>query len=151
LQSKPKYLTPGERNLWRQIGIQIFDQITVDEYLQLPSENDTEVDPLKTANLKKIAIVSMREPQAANAAKMIEQRTGANVHLITSKSAGAQTENALNAEVVLFVWRATSHAIFRAFDKIEKEKIAYVQGTGAGSILLTLERWVAERITEQQI
>jgi hypothetical protein len=145
LQSNPKYLTAGERSLWRQIGLQIFDQSTVDEYLSLPSGSDSEVDPLEAANLKKVAIVSMREPQAKNAAEMIEQRTGANVYLVSSKSAGAQTDNALTAEVILFVWRATSHAIFRAFDKIEKDRVAYVQGTGAGSILLALERWIAER------
>jgi len=145
LQSNPKYLTVGERSLWRQIGLQIFDQATIDEYLPLPSDSEGQEDPLKSANLKKVAIVSMREPQAKNAAEMIEQRTGANVHLVTGKSAGSQTDNAVTAEVILFVWRATSHAIFRAFDKIEKERVAYVQGTGAGSIMLALERWIAER------
>jgi hypothetical protein len=146
LQSNPKYLTAGERSLWRQIGLQIFDQSTIDEYLPLPSDSDGQEDPLTSANLKKVAIVSMREPQAKNAAELIEQRTGASVHLVTGKSAGAQTDNAVTAEVILFVWRATSHAIFRAFDKIEKERVAYVQGTGAGSILLALERWIAERL-----
>lgn len=137
--------TKCDRSLWRQIGLRIFDQSTIDEYLPLPSDSDGQEDPLKSANLKKVAIVSMREPQAKNAAELIEQRTGASVHLVTDKIAGAQTDNAVTAEVILFVWKATSHAIFRAFDKIEKERVAYVQGTGAGSILLALERWVAER------
>jgi hypothetical protein len=151
LQSNPKYLTAGERSLWRQIGLQIFDQSTIDEYLPLPNASDGQEDPLKTANLKKVAIVSMREPQAKNAAEMIEQRTGASVHLVTGKSAGAQTDNAVTAEVILFVWRSTSHAIFRAFDKIEKERVAFVQGTGAGSILLALERWIAEKHSDNAI
>ena len=145
LQNNPKYLTSGERSLWRQIGFKIFDQSTVDEYLPVPSVEDCGLDPLKAANLKKVAIVSMREQQAKNAAEMIEQRSGASVHVVTTKSAGSQTDNAATAEVILFVWRATSHAIFRAFDKIEKEKVAYVQGTGASSILLALERWIVQK------
>ncbi len=47
LQNNPKYLTVGERTLWRQIGLQIFDQSTIDEYLPLPESSSDEVDPLK--------------------------------------------------------------------------------------------------------
>lgn len=145
LRGNLRSLTLGERLLWRQIGLQIFDQSTIDEYLPLPGEADVQEDPLKSGKLKKVAIVSMREPQATSAAEMIKQRTGASVQLVTGKSGGFSTDNAATADVILFVWRATSHAIFRAFDRIEKEKIAYVQGTGAGSIVLALERWVVER------
>ena len=143
LQNNPKYLTVGERSLWRQIGLKIFDRATVDEYLPLPAKVD-EVDPLQATELSKVAIVSMREAQAKAAAEMIEQRSGANVVLVTKKSAGSQTDSALTADVILFVWRATSHAVFRAFDGIDKEKLSYVQGTGAGSIVLALERWLTK-------
>jgi len=146
LQNNPKYLTVGERNLWRQIGIQFFDKPTIDEYLPVPEEAD-EVDPLQAADLKKVAIVSMREPQAKAAAEMIRERSGADVVLVTKKAAGAQTASAITADVVLFVWRATSHAVFRAFDNMEKEKLSYVQGTGVGSIVLALERWIANNTT----
>jgi hypothetical protein len=144
LQNNPKYLTVGERKLWRQIGIKFFDKGTIDEYLPVPEEAE-EVDPLQVAGLKKVAIVSMRDPQAKAAAEMIRERSGADVVLVTKKTAGSQTASAITADVVLFVWRATSHAVFRAFDNMEKEKLSYVQGTGVGSIVLALERWVANR------
>lgn len=146
LQNNPKYLTVGERSLWRKIGIQFFDEATIDEYLPIPEEAD-EVDPLAAAELKKVAIISMREPQAKAAAEMIRERSGADVVLVTKKAAGAQTASAITADVVLFVWRATSHAVFRAFDSMDKEKLSYVQGTGVGSIVLALERWVANNNT----
>jgi len=49
------------------------------------------------------------------------------------------------ADVVLFVWSATTHAVFRAFDAVDKKRFAYVQGTGAASIVLALERWIARQ------
>ena len=146
LKNNPQYLTVGERTLWRQIGSQIFNAETVDEYLPVPLEEVSE-DPLQTAQLRKVAIVSMREEQAKQAADMIRERSDAEVVIVSKKSAGAQTDNASTADVVLFVWKATSHAVFRAFDKMEKEKLSYVQGTGAGSIVLALERWIASNST----
>lgn len=141
IQSSPNNLTLGERKLWRQIGSQFFDSLTIDEYLPLPA-SDVGVDPLRQANLQKVAIVSMRERQASEAAAMISERSGAETVIVADKVAGAATNNAITADVVLFVWSATSHAVFRAFDGLERQKLAYVQGTGAGSILLALERWV---------
>lgn len=142
LRSNPKYLTHGERSLWRGIGGNHFDQITVDEYLPVPTEVE-EVDSIREADLKKIAIVSMREPQAKAAAELIRERSDAEVVLVTKKAAGGQTDSAITADVVLFVWKATSHAVFRAFDNMERNRLSYVQGSGAGSIVLALERWVA--------
>lgn len=37
---------------------------------------------------------------------------------------------------------ASTHALFRAFDGYDRQKFCYVQGTGASSIVRTLERWV---------
>jgi hypothetical protein len=39
------------------------------------------------------------------------------------------------------VWAATKHAVYRAFDDV-RDRIEYVQGTGASSIVLALERWI---------
>jgi hypothetical protein len=141
-------LTPGERALWRQIGSRIgYDAQILDEYLPIP-ETETDVDPLQEANLRKVAIVSMRERQAREAAAMISERSGAEILIVSDKVAGAATDNAVTADVVLFVWAATSHAVFRAFDGLDRERLAYVQGTGAGSILLALERWTVARALE---
>lgn len=148
LQNNPRYLTAGERKRWRQIGLQIFDSDTIEEYLPIPPEV-TEEDPVQTAQLNKVAIVSMRETQAKIAADMIRERSNAEVVVVTKKAAGAQTDSAVTADVVLFVWKETSHAVFRAFDNMNKNKLSYVQGTGANSILLALERWIADNHTTQ--
>lgn len=139
-------LTPGERALWRQIGSRIgYDEGILDEYLPIPAI-EAEVDPLQTANLRKVAIVSMRERQAREAAAMISERCGAEAVIVSDKVAGAATDKAVTADVVLFVWAATSHAVFRAFDGMDRQRLAYVQGTGAGSIVLALERWCAAQL-----
>ena len=80
LKNNPKYLTVGERSLWRQIGCQFFGIDIIDEYLPIPEEG-TEVDPLQSAGLKKVAIVSMREPQARSAAQMIAERSLSLIHI----------------------------------------------------------------------
>ena len=76
---------------------------------------------------------------------MISDRCGAEVVVVTDKVAGAATNNAASADVVLFVWSATSHAVFRAFDGMDRGRIAYVQGTGSSSIVLALERWCSSQ------
>ncbi len=142
LRHNQQTLTPGDRELWRQIGSRIgYDASIIDEYLPIPATG-ANVDPLQQANLRKVAIVSMRERQSREAAAMISERSGAETVVISDKVAGASTVNALTADVVLFVWAATSHAVFRSFDGMAREKFVYVQGTGAGSILLALERWI---------
>lgn len=148
LRHNQQTLTPGERALWRQIGSRIgYDESILDEYLPIPA-TEADVDPLQQANLRKVAIVSMRERQAREAAAMISERTGAETVIVSDKVAGAATDNAVTADVVLFVWSATSHAVFRAFDGMDRERLAYVQGTGAGSILLALERWAVAQAPE---
>lgn len=148
LRHNQQYPTPGERALWRQIGSRIgYDESILDEYVPIPA-TEADVDPLQQANLRKVAIVSMRERQAREAAAMISERSGAEAVIVSDKVAGAATDNAVTADVVLFVWSATSHAVFRAFDGVDRERLAYVQGTGAGSILLALERWVVARAIE---
>ena len=138
----PQALTPGERILWRNVGIRIgLDKATIEEFLGLQVEADVNVvDLLAEANLKKVAIVSLREEPARIAAEIIRQRTGAQVLVVTETHAGSGTDNAKTADVILFVWASVTHAVYRAFDNV-REKLAYVEGKGAVSIVLTLERW----------
>jgi hypothetical protein len=141
LRHNQQTLTPGERTLWRQIGSRIgYDASILDDYLPVP-ETQVDADPLQRANLRKVAIVSMRDRQAREAAAMISDRCGTEIVLVADKVAGAATNNAASADVILFVWSATSHAVFRAFDGIDRNRIAYVQGTGSSSIVISLERW----------
>ena len=97
---------------------------------------------LSVAGLHKIAIISLHEKAAQAAAILLRERTQADVFVVAELAAGPGTKNARTADVVLLVWAATKHAVYRAFDDM-RDKIAYVQGTGAGSIVLALERWVA--------
>jgi hypothetical protein len=103
------------------------------------------VDPLTDVDLKKVAIVSLREEAARGAAEIIRQRTGAQVLVVTETHAGTDTNSAKNADVVLFVWASTTHAVYRAFDGV-REKLVYVPGKGAASIVLTLERWAVKQL-----
>jgi hypothetical protein len=73
------------------------------------------------------------------AAEQIEARSGAKVFVVGSSVADEATDRARNADCVLLVWSAISHATFRAFDGA-REKLVYVQGTGASSIIMALER-----------
>ena len=112
----------------------------------LPEEQDVvHEDLLVNANLKKIAIVCMREKQASEAAKMIQARTEVKVSIVSTKVAGTETDHACSCDVVLFVWLATTHAVFRGFDDFDRSKLCYVQGTGTASIVRALERWCKER------
>ena len=86
----------------------------------------------------------MRETQAKEAKKIIEERSDIQVSIISSKVAGENTTQARSCDVVLFVWLATSHAVFRAFDGFDRNKLCYVQGTGISSIVRSLERWITE-------
>jgi hypothetical protein len=140
----PDALAPSEKALWRRVGKQLaFDDITISRYVPPDAELD-QIDPLAEANLRHIAIVCMREAQARDAAAQIQERTGAEVSVVIGKAAGSETDHAKNADVVLFVWMATSHAVFRAFDGFDRRRFCYVQGTGASSIVRALERWTLD-------
>lgn len=137
----PDTLTPSEKSLWRRVGKRLaFDDATIDRYVPPDTELD-QIDPLAEAKLRHIAIVCMREAQARDAAAQIQERTGAEISVVIGKTAGSETDHARSADVVLFVWMATSHAVFRAFDRFDRRRFCYVQGTGASSIVRALERW----------
>jgi hypothetical protein len=142
----PQALSPGERMLWRVVGGRIgLDEETIDDFLGLQELETDTVDPLTDVDLKKVAIVSLREEAARGAAEIIRQRTGAQVLVVTETHAGTDTNSAKNADVVLFVWASTTHAVYRAFDGV-REKLVYVPGKGAASIVLTLERWAVKQL-----
>jgi hypothetical protein len=143
---RPQFLTPGERLLWRSIGRDIgYDDATLSEYMPLQvSAQGPEDDPIRLARFNKIAIVSLREAQAEKAAELIRERTDGQVIVVTATEAGSETRSAATADVIAYVWAATTHAVFRAFDKADRRKIAYVRGTGAASIVLAVERWAHE-------
>lgn len=145
IRGDPDVLSPGERLLWRQVGARIgYDAATLDEYVPLP-EAAVAADPVRQAALGKVAIVSLREKQAQEAAGLLRERSDAQIVVVTETHPGADTRSALAADIVLFVWSATTHAVFRAFDAIDKKRFAYVQGTGATSIVLALERWISKQ------
>jgi hypothetical protein len=138
-------LLSSEKILWREVGLRIgMGEEIVDEYFP-PELEVEEKDILESSQLKKIAVVCMWEKQAKEAAKIIEKRSGAKVSIVTSKAADATTKQAQTCDVVLFVWMATTHAVFREFDEYNRERFCYVQGTGAGSIVRTLEHWVSDQ------
>jgi hypothetical protein len=142
----PLAFSIGERQLWRVIGNRIgLDKNTIDDFLGIESavENE-ELDPLAEAELKKVAIVSLREETAVAAAALIRQRSNAQVLVVSETHAGAQTASAKTADVILFVWASSTHTVYRAFDGV-REKLSYVQGKGAASIVLALERWVIKQ------
>jgi hypothetical protein len=138
-------LTSTERALWKSIGLNLgFDQGTVAEYLTVHDTASQSQDPsdiFATSDLKKVAIISLHEKSAKAAAELIRERFGAEVIIVSDHVAGAATQSAQSADVVLVVWAATKHSVYRAFDKV-RDKLAYVQGTGPSSILLALERWL---------
>ncbi|MBZ0266041.1 hypothetical protein K8I28_15395, partial [bacterium] len=131
----------SEKKLWCEVGRKIgFDNDTINEFFPEEIAFEPE-DILCNANLNKISIICMRKEQAQSAAKQIEKRTSTDVSIITSKVAGTETDNAKTADVIILVWMATTHAVFRALDGVDRKRIAYVQGTGESSIVRALERW----------
>lgn len=139
-------LTNSEKTLWRAIGTRLgIDRASIADYLPEDAEVTAARDTLEAAGLRKIAIVCMRERQASDASAAIKARTGAEVVLVSGKTPGEAVTNATSADVVLFVWMATSHSVFRAFDGFDRKRFCYVQGTGSASIVRALERWVHER------
>jgi hypothetical protein len=141
-------MSHAERRLWRLLGLRIgFDEATIGEALGPVLPNDTTPDPLTRLPIKKVAIVSLHARSAEVAGTEIHERTGAEVIVVTDKVAGSATSSALKADVVLLVWSAVKHAVYRAFDTA-RERMVYVQGTGAASILLALDRWAAKQVAE---
>ena len=136
-------LPVSDRDLWRRVGARLgFDGPTISQYLPPEPPEEQGEDPLVAASFEHVAIVCLREQQAKQAAEEIRVRSSAKVTVVTDTSAGAQTAQACTADVVLFVWLASTHAVFRAFDGFDRQRFCYVQGTGSSSIIRALERWI---------
>lgn len=130
--------------MWRRIGAALeLDDNSIDglvKPLERPSTEEA-VDPLATAALNQIAIVSLQESSACEAAKELAERTNARVTVVTSLVSDGNTRQASGSDLILYVWAASTHATYRAFD-FDRERLEYVQGTGTSSIIAAAERWV---------
>jgi hypothetical protein len=135
--------TEGKR--WLAIGQAVelpaahIEELLAPLILKAPADQS---DLLAGAGLRHVAIVSLREASAHEAAVQLQARTGAKVSIVTSLVSGQETRQAMAADLILYVWAATSHATYRAFDGC-RDRLEYVQGTGATSIVMAAERWVA--------
>ena len=139
----PESLSLTERELWRIIGSRIgLDSETIDEFLgtEIVSES---VDVLSELQNNRIAIVSLQIEAAQTAAEIIRQRSPAKVIVVSETHNNSAVENAKNSDAILFVWASNTHAVYRAFDN-SREKLVYVQGKGATSIVISLERWAMQ-------
>lgn len=130
-----------DRHLWHRLGRRLgLDRLPTDEALGFVEPTlEASLDALQGCGFKKIAIVTLHERAAREAARQIEQRTQADIILVTGQAAGEATASAASADVILFVWSAAKHAVYRAFDKV-RDRLEYVQGTGSASIVRALER-----------
>jgi len=129
-------LSFADRKLWHRLGRRLgLEAASTDDALGGVSKAlEAAGDPLLDCGFKKIAIVSLHERAAREAATQIEQRTKATVIVVNDQAAGEGTASAATADVILFVWGATKHAVYRAFDKV-RDRLEYVQGTGSVSII----------------
>ena len=147
MKRSPDVLPLADRQLYRDAGERLgIDSDTITEYLPpevAPHEGE---DPLSAARLGHIAIVCLREKQASQAAEAIRERSNfkSKVTVVTATTACAETTLACQADVVLYVWSASTHAVFRAFDAYDRKRFCYVQGTGSSSIVKALERWLVD-------
>ncbi|MDH4459454.1 MAG: hypothetical protein QE272_12205 [Nevskia sp.] len=140
-------LTPSEMKTWRRVGAAIeYSATDVATLLDRVAavESDETIDPLAQAGLERIAIVSLQETGAREAAAELMTRTGAEVVLVNGMVQGGQTRRAAEADLILFVWAASSHAVYRAFDDC-RDRLVYVQGTGVVSIISAAEKWASLR------
>ena len=137
---------------WKRVGGLIeLSKTDISNYLEpcIALNDESAVDPLHKVKVEQIAIISLQESSARQASEELRRRTGAEVRIITSLVSDAQAKHAKNADLILYVWASSSHATFRTFDTV-RDRIEYVQGTGASSILLAAERW-AERMVKNEL
>lgn len=141
VRTHPESLSQTELKLWRFIGAKIgLDDETVNEFLGAGVTTTDSVDLLSALQVARIAIVSLQAEAGRNAAELIRQRTASEVIVVSETHNNSAVENAKNSDVILFVWASNTHAVYRAFDN-SREKLVYVQGKGASSIVISLEKW----------
>ena len=143
-------LSPSQFRTWQRVAelLEMDSNSIGNDLADLrPRAENIEADALRVANWHKIAIVSLQEGPAREAARELQARTGAEVILVTSLVQDGLTKAAKTADVILLVWAACSHAVYAAFDE-HRERLVYVQGTGTSSIVTAAERW-AEKLAGQ--
>jgi hypothetical protein len=133
-------LTEGERSLLRYLGRRLqIDAGVIEGYVPIEMTK-AEADPIRAAGWRRVAIIHSWVPDAAQrAAELLQTRTDAEVTVIGAEDAAGLTRRASNADVILYVWRRSSHAVFYGFDAAMRKKLAYVAGTTATSILMAAE------------
>lgn len=146
-------LSPSQFRLWQRVAgmLELDAQAVGQDLAKLcpppqTAPRETPGDILSTVPWKKIAIISLQENAAREAARELESRTHAEVTVVTSKVQDGIAKAAKTADVILMVWAASSHAVYRAFDEC-RSRVAYVQGTGSSSIVATAERWAEKHRT----
>lgn len=152
-----RFVAPTAVRFWQELPISDRNSwLTLGRRLHVPAGEMAEfdlgapvgsLDPLSKIRIKKVAIVSLNENAAIQAAAIIRERCTCEVVLVTDKSAGTGTASAQTADVILFVWRATKHAVYRAFDNV-RDRLQYVTGSGTSSIVSSLEQWATQRLAE---
>jgi hypothetical protein len=143
-------LTPTQFRTWQRVArlLEIpADSVSSDLAVLRPSADEAPADPLNAIGWRKIAVVSLQEGAAREAARELEARTGAQVVLVTGLVQDGLTRAAQQTDAILLVWAACSHAVYRAFDDC-RERLVYVQGTGTSSIVAAAERWAEQRLAE---
>ena len=151
-QRKQMVLSPSQLRLWRRVSSLLeLDATAVAQDLASlrPMVEEEQTDSLANTPWQKIAIVSLQETAAREAARELQLRTKAEVIVVTSLVQDGLTKTAKTADVILLVWAACSHAVYRAFDDC-RSRVAYVQGTGTSSIVAAAER-CAEKISAEKL
>ena len=148
---KQMVLSPSQLRVWQRVsGLLELDADTVaQDFAGLrPIVQEHQTDALANTQWQKIAIVSLQEGAAREAARELQLRTKAEVVVVTSLVQDGLTKSAKTADVILLVWAACSHAVYRAFDEC-RSRVAYVQGTGTSSIVAAAERWAEKNSAEK--
>jgi hypothetical protein len=139
-------VTPGERALLRYLGIRLAISAQVLDEVAPVEVTTAEEDPIRAAKLRRIEILHSWVPQQAGAAEqLIQARTDAEVHVIEAEDTGPWTRRAAAADVILYLWKRSSHAVFYGIDSDMRKRLVYVPGTTAASIVMALEAWVRSR------
>ncbi|MGE5608801.1 MAG: hypothetical protein ACM359_06085 [Bacillota bacterium] len=107
-----------------------------------PVVSEEEVDPLGSLNLKKIAILHSWAPDAAHrAADLLRKRIDATIVEIQAEEKTTRVKAAGNSDLLLFLPRRSAHQLFYGLDASARDKIVYVPGVTASSIVFALEQW----------
>jgi hypothetical protein len=135
-------LSATERSLLRYLAKRLeIDEAISDGYgPQEPMAENS--DPLRSAGLRRIGIVHSWAPDAARrASELLRLRTSADIIEIQAEERTAKVKAAGNNDVLLFLHRRSAHQLFYGLDAAAREKVVYVPGVTASSIVLALEQW----------